>query len=252
MSAALLPALRQRADDRRILDRLQQTKMPEGETGDRREVAHPLIVGDAVVEIGARHRPPLRLVTVEQAGASPPTDHRRQLPGEIVCVLDAGVEAEPAGRRESYAPHRRREKRGRAGMCCGEICREHPGPHQPDREVVRRKAERRRDQRPAARRRELFRRLLRREVGGKQHPLLRQPVGDEDAEHVGIEDPVEDALAVADERGEIGGEIDADHRLQHAAIHRDAEAAPHRAPMRPRRRPHSCRRSSRPVRPSSA
>ncbi len=45
------------------------------------------------------HRPALGAVGAKQRLAAPPAQHRRELPGEIDRVLEAGVEAEPAIRR---------------------------------------------------------------------------------------------------------------------------------------------------------
>src|SRR5215217_9507922 len=42
------------------------------------------------------HRPPLPLVGVEERSWGPPTNHQRQLPGEVRRVLDAGVHPLPA------------------------------------------------------------------------------------------------------------------------------------------------------------
>ena len=68
---------------------------------DLQEVAHLVEIGDAVLEVDARHRPALRLVGVEEVRAGLVAEHRGELPGEIVRVLHAGIEAEPAGRREA-------------------------------------------------------------------------------------------------------------------------------------------------------
>jgi hypothetical protein len=61
----------------------------------------PRAVADAEVGIGLRHRPALDIVAVEQPVRGPAPQHIDQLPGEVVRVLHAGVQAEAAGRREA-------------------------------------------------------------------------------------------------------------------------------------------------------
>ncbi len=68
---------------------------------------------------GRAHRPPLRVVAVEQSRTRLTAEHRRQLPREVVDVLDAGVGPErPTGRHHmGGVPHQehpaRRERRRR-------------------------------------------------------------------------------------------------------------------------------------------
>ena len=60
---------------------------------DGRQVAQGLFGGPAV------HRLALTLVRLEQGRSGPPSEHRRQLPGEVLDILHAGIHAEAASRR---------------------------------------------------------------------------------------------------------------------------------------------------------
>ena len=53
-----------------------------------------------VAGVALRQRLPLGLVAVEQRRAAPAFQHRGELPAEIDRILDRGVVAKPAGRRE--------------------------------------------------------------------------------------------------------------------------------------------------------
>ena len=109
------------------------------------------------------------------------------------------------------------------------LARERPRPDQLYLQVRRDLTDCGIDQCPASRFGEFRRRLLRRKVGREQHPLVGQPMGDEHAEHLGVQRPVEDALPVGDQAAEIGGEIDADHVLEHTALVPNIDEPAHRA-----------------------
>ncbi len=181
-----------------------------------------------MLEVDPRHRPALGLVGVEEVEAGFGAKHRGELPGEVVRVLDAGVEAESPGWRKAVRSIAGKEDAA-LPVTLGHGGAERPRPHQLDPEVRRHQADRMFDQAPALALGVGLGRLLRRVIGHEQHPFLRQPVGDEHAEGVGIERPVKDAPAVVDQRSEVGGEIDADHVLDDAAVIADPGEPAHRA-----------------------
>ncbi len=91
--------------------RAERTRGGAGLLGEGRvAVAEPQLPGRraapdlAAVDAGGhrqhlcRDRPPLLLVGVQEPGIGRPPHHRPQLPAQVVGVLDAGVQALPAGR----------------------------------------------------------------------------------------------------------------------------------------------------------
>ena len=57
------------------------------------------VAGVGLLDRELADRPPLRVVARQQLRAGDPLEHERELPGQVVCVLDAGIAAEAAVRR---------------------------------------------------------------------------------------------------------------------------------------------------------
>src|SRR5438309_5383242 len=70
-----------------------------GEGGER-DLLHVAVVLQRLRDRPARYRLPLRGVRLEETWAGPSVEEQRQLPHRVVHALDAGVDAESAGRRK--------------------------------------------------------------------------------------------------------------------------------------------------------
>ena len=97
------------AEVQRLADAVQvvvHVVQPEGDAvrlaaaRRRLHVAVAMPVAEREIRVAVRHRPPLDVVGVQQLVVGPAAQHVGQLPGQVVRVLHAAVQAEAAGRRE--------------------------------------------------------------------------------------------------------------------------------------------------------
>ena len=86
------------------------------------DAAEAHAVAEAEIGVGLRDRPALDVVAVEQPRVGPAAQHEGQLPGEVVRVLHAGVQAEAAGRRKAVGGSRRPGTPGPCGTSPRPAC----------------------------------------------------------------------------------------------------------------------------------
>ena len=186
-------------------------------------------VGEADLGVALRHGPAFALVRVEQIGLGAGPLDRGELPREIVRVLHAGIESEPAGRREPV-----RGVADEEDAAVAKAGRDLRG-HRPrrDRDDVRatlgvRRARHARVAR-IARVYTTAAVLGVRVVGVHVHPFAVDVVRDERAARRRITDPEQDPGPVADEVSQVGREMHHHEALEAVrALGLDAEHAPHR------------------------
>ncbi len=146
------------------------------------------------------HRPPLRLVGGEQAGAAPALQRGRKLPAQIDGVADAHVHAEAAERRMQVAGVAGQEHAA-VGVAVGDQAVRDPGIGADDLDVQVAKPGAAADQvgRVDARRVDVVGQLGRHEE--PQAVLVHRA---EQRGHVGVHHPIHDGRAVQLPRREVG------------------------------------------------
>ena len=197
-----------------------------GEHRQRRQLGE---VRQALPGVARRDRAALGAVGVEQSIRRPAVEHGRELPGEVVGVLHAGVQPQAAGGREAV-----RRVAGEEGASAAEgvgDLRAHRPRHDAedlDRDVARARPERLPDEgerviAAVLRHVDPARRQL--DAEGPQAPRI---VGDQRPPPGRAVQPVQHAGARAHELAQVGGERDRDRRRDLLLTgHRDAERLPH-------------------------
>ena len=201
-----------------------------GESERDRHLGQLERVVERLIAVELSDRSTLGLVGVEDRGIGPAGFHRSDLPHEIVHVGNTGVQPEPSGRREpmSRVPD---EEGPAAAVGLGDL-RAHVPVRDPEHlEVGGGVGQRCTDESAAARFGEGLHRFGFGVPAVHEHPLPIGAVIHERAARRRVDEEVEHAPRVADERSEVSTEMHHHERLDGPRSGQlDTERAPHAAP----------------------
>jgi hypothetical protein len=173
---------------------------------------------------------PLALVRVEQAGSGHTLEDGGELPGQIVDVLHAGVEAEAAGGRHVVRRIASQEDAPLA-VALGHEGRGHPRHRAEDLDVEVGDAGGLPHDGRASLGRVLLHRAVEREVVDEEAPPVHAVDGEEGRLQAGLLDEVERGRPAGSPRREVGAQEHVDAAIESGrALHRDAERLAHAAP----------------------